>query len=609
MRSRTRSSSPSVYTISSTFPSSAPAHTPIDGPSLHVIEAGTGCIETPNGGNLNSRVNTDPPNKTATSHDFQAQTESFFIQPSPLPTASSQDNVSVSTPPPALIPSQTRKTDRDSGASHESLSVNHGYTEQDLSRSREDEACSDISDIIDCRQEGSASAIQEPRDGSVDDTAGVGDVGANGSEAGSIDSQTLALDLTRLRIAYLVSTMVTPSANVAADATAVGAAAGAGGDANDASHPALTAPVPLYGCNGLASQEASEVGHYMEQCPKGWNHTQPAKKREKITQVLYWQSEVAELGDDAVYCGCSVGTATPYDENDDSDVGFTPAMQPRRQASSEAGMPRLSTVTSGVTTIGTSAPGPDRSSTASPSSSMTAPSSSLTSSLSSSSSPGSPSLRSSRPCCHGCKKLMMPPRTVVFVSSSPDDFPWLQRAEDGGHSNSGFRKAIRAIRAIIGLSKRKRDRSDPSPNGLQNPDVAKIANSGGGNAFYFAVPDLTGVQLVGPASPILRRKRSIPDAKVWELWEKTNCDELRDHVEKDEWALFFPVTDMYRGLRRGAAEDGRDSDKANADANNIDDMINGDDDDGDDAYAKERRKKRDMAERLQRAQVLLEQHK
>ncbi|EPE10782.1 hypothetical protein F503_05877 [Ophiostoma piceae UAMH 11346] len=533
--SRTRSASSSLYTISSTFPSSAPVHTPIDGPSLHVIEAGTDSIETPNDDNLNSRVNTDPPNKIATSHDSQALTDSLFLEAAVLPAVSSQNIIPLSTPPTASLPSHTRRTERDSGASYESLSLslNHSQSqsqslalrniesEQDLSRSREGEA---RDDIIDCHQEGSEFAIQDLKGGSVYDTAGVGDVGVNGSEAESIDSQTLALDQTRLRIAYLVSTMVTPSANALVDATAVGAAAGAGEDAKDASRLASTAPTPLYGRDELANQEASEVGHYMEQCPRGWNHTELAKKREKITQILYWQSEVTELGDDSVYCGCSVGTATPYDENDDSGVGFTPVVQPRSQASSEAGMPRLSTVASGVTTVGTSAAGPDRSSTASPSSSMSAPSSSLTSSLSSSPSPGSPSLRSSRPCCHGCKKLLMPPRTVVFVSSSSDDFPWVQRAEDGGRSNSGFRKAIRALCGIIGLSKRKRDKTDPSQNGLQNPDVAKIANSGGGNALFFAVPDLTGVQLVGPASPILnQRKKSIPEAKVWDLWEKTNC--------------------------------------------------------------------------------------
>lgn len=596
---------------------------------MHVIETGADDIETPKDpkdpiDSLNSRVNAALPTQDAAatldapshslppSHGLQVQTDSFDslanIAPSP---AVSRHPQTQSRPASAQSPARSTTSEKEAvKETQEEKQTHDNYSypvSPTTSQYRQGEAEEDSE-----HEHSPSIQVYKPEGHNFYEITDIHGAGVNGSEAGSIDSQTLALDQTRLRITYLVSTMVSPTANIPDD-MAISAAPGAGEFSKDAVLEASTAPVPLYGCDELANQEASEVGHYMEQCPKGWNHTEASKKREKITQILYWQSEVTEIGDDAVFCGCSAGTTTPYDTNDDSGAGFT-STQPRSQASSETGMPRLSTVASGVTTIGTSAAGPDRSSTASPSFSVTTPSTSLTSSLSSTPSPGPSSLRAARPCCSFCKKLLMPPRTVVFVSSSSDDFPWVQHAVDPNRSNSGFRRAIRAIRGIIGLSKRRKEKADQAQNGLLNPDVAKIANSGGGNALFFAVPDLTGVQLVGPSSPLPNpRKKNIPEAKVWDLWEKTNCSELREHVEKDEWSLFFPVTDMYRSLRKGAEDPEPVSDKTaaevEADADvNVDEIIN-DDEDDDNEHAKERRKKREMAERLQRAQVLLEQHK
>ncbi|EFX02576.1 hypothetical protein CMQ_2505 [Grosmannia clavigera kw1407] len=130
--------------------------------------------------------------------------------------------------------------------------------------------------------------------------------------AKTVDSHDLAWDQTRLRIAYLVSTMVSPPGDVATnDSYEELSDRNASPDriASAATDAAVTAATPLPDRATVRRDPSPKID--IDPCPGGWPGLELLKKRRRITQIQRWCGEIAALGNSRTYCACSVGCAVP----------------------------------------------------------------------------------------------------------------------------------------------------------------------------------------------------------------------------------------------------------------------------------------------------------
>ncbi|OAA67287.1 hypothetical protein SPI_01863 [Niveomyces insectorum RCEF 264] len=282
-------------------------------------------------------------------------------------------------------------------------------------------------------------------------------------DAVSLGSHALAWDQTCLRIAYLVSTMVTPSG-----ASAGGSGHGGTGDqampvappatAAAAAAVALTAGTLTTDAPGAANGDASElkqssglIGYFADQCPRGWMGVESHKKRRKIVQVLVWLTEVDKLGDDTC-CACSTGTASQIDVL-------------------ETGQANAAVADGGG---GTAAPpfGPRTTHTT---------------------------------LCPQCGHPLAPQRPVVWVGASDSEDDLLKRLRRPQESAAeGLRKAFRGIRGLVARKKRNSpyalsakngsslDQSVPGGQGLWDQwdelNCQRLFRAGGASAAQFFFP-------------------------------------------------------------------------------------------------------------------------
>lgn len=317
---------------------------------------------------------------------------------------------------------------------------------------------------------------------------------ANDDAAESVNSHALAWDQTCLRIAYLVGTMVTPSANVS-----VG-----GGD--EADGPPAESPAVAWNDSQTAVTNSAQATshditdsiaatHYImpgflenfaEQCTKGWAGAKPLKKRRKIAQIMHWQNEVSAYFQ-TVYCGCAEGNFIPFDS---LHTTIAPATAPALQLS-------------GSNDAAAAAAGT----------------------------------------CEYCVHPLTPKRPVVWVSDPKDNndedvFKKARRSQESGGDN--LRKVLKSIRGLVLNKKSKRNDSMPA------------TSAGAAVAGSSSVP--LPPTRIPPTRPLASLAAALPSAstlnkfttcrRAWSQWDDINSDKLRN-VSEEMKALYFPQTAMY----------------------------------------------------------------
>ncbi|CAK7267685.1 hypothetical protein SEPCBS57363_002719 [Sporothrix epigloea] len=315
---------------------------------------------------------------------------------------------------------------------------------------------------------------------------------ANDDAAESVNSHALAWDQTCLRIAYLVGTMVTPSANVSV-----------GGRDEADGRPAETSTVAWNDSQTAVTNSAQATSHdimdsiaathnimpgfldtFAEQCTKGWTGAKPIKKRRKIAQIMHWQNEVLAYFQ-TVYCGCAEGSPIPVDS---LHTTTAPAAGPATQLS----------VSNEVATTGK---------------------------------------------CEYCVHPLTPKRPVVWVSDPKDNtdedvFKKVRRSQEGTGDN--LRKVLKSIRGLV-LNKKSK-RGDSMPMTTAGPAVA-------GSASVPLPPTR-----IPPTRPLASLAAALPTTstlnkfttcrRAWSQWDAINSDKLRN-VSEEMKALYFPQTAMY----------------------------------------------------------------
>lgn len=356
-------------------------------------------------------------------------------------------------------------------------------------------------------------------------------------EAQSLDSQTLAWDQTCLRIAYLVSTMVTPSANVSV-----------GGDVEGLPSTSAAAAAALSSSsldNAVARQLSPPMlEHCVDKCPRGWPGVEVWKKRRKVAQTLRWQGEIADCGK-AVYCGCGDSCATPYSEEPPDDAAAA-------AADFDDG-------------------------------------------------PGADVTSESPAICEWCRCPLTPERPIVWVAHPADKGSDAFKSPDGGSAGDSLRKVFKSFRGLVFSSKKKRSASLPSPATAANTATSTQQDCG----------------------------KKTTARRAWDQWDEINCSRLRQAGD-DSLQQFFPTTAMYhvqtedadeqRAARAGAAPEtaaagaaaegpaGAAAAARAAESPSLHSLTTEDEYAQSRVYdpvAVERRRKREMEARLQRAQELL----
>ncbi|KAL1913789.1 hypothetical protein Sste5344_000056 [Sporothrix stenoceras] len=334
------------------------------------------------------------------------------------------------------------------------------------------------------------------------------------ADAESLDSHALAWDQTCLRIAYLVSTMVTPSTNVSVGGGVADGGAQASEMARSASNPGINGGAN--GANGVNSinGDATSLGagsaewqllpeildHFVDLCNKGWSGvSEPNKKRRKIAQILHWQNEVCSYGENA-YCGCSDGSPVP------NDSLITAAEPPSLQSAS--------TSTSASVSISTST------STASASGEAS-------------------SVANENAKCGHCAFVLTPKRPIVWVADPKDGadeivFKKVRRANEG--PGDSIRKAFKSFRGLVFSKKNKRSVSSPAGALTTNATLAATPST-------LTPPQPTQAASSPPSSSPVLDKATMA-RRAWNQWEELNSQRLRDESDETR-ALFFPQTAMY----------------------------------------------------------------
>ncbi|CAK7223414.1 hypothetical protein SCUCBS95973_005170 [Sporothrix curviconia] len=317
--------------------------------------------------------------------------------------------------------------------------------------------------------------------------------------AKSVDSHALAWDQTCLRIAYLVSTMMTPSANpsVGGGVDADGRASETSGVARNNSQTALAnaGNGPTNSAHGSKYTDADAVAaahgimpgvldSFVLQCTKGWPGSDPAKMRRKIAKIMHWQNEVLACGK-TVYCGCADGSPIPDDSlyasaTPAAAVSAIPAPQPAGASGDAAEDAK----------------------------------------------------------CGHCGFVLTPKRPIVWVADPRDNndedvFKKVRRSQEG--AGDSLRKAFKSIRGFI-LSKKSKQRSVSTP-------VATTAAAVVGSSSVPSPPTRTPPT---PSAMLFADSLDKPTTcrRAWSFWDEINTDKLRSTSEEMK-ALFFPQTAMY----------------------------------------------------------------
>ncbi|CAK7228479.1 hypothetical protein SBRCBS47491_006920 [Sporothrix bragantina] len=327
-------------------------------------------------------------------------------------------------------------------------------------------------------------------------SGGDNDADDNDDAAESVDSHALAWDQTCLRIAYLVSTMVTPSANAS-----VGGGIDADGRASETLAAARNDSQSANGGEGpsdsasnhkdMTSNEASHsnvpgfLDTFVERCNKGWSGSDPTKKRRKIAQIMHWQSEVLAFSK-TVYCGCANGSPIP-DDSLFAAAAPTAAAPPAQSANAAAA--------------------------------------------------GNGS-------CGHCGYPLTPKRPVVWVSdprdhNDEDVFKKVRRSQEG--AGDSLRKAFKSIRGFVLNKKNKRSVSTPATT-----TAAAVAGTSTvpspPTRTPPAQPSASPATANAAASAVLDKPTTC--RRAWSQWDEINTENLRNTSEEMK-ALFFPQTDMY----------------------------------------------------------------
>ncbi|CAK7263019.1 hypothetical protein SEPCBS119000_000270 [Sporothrix epigloea] len=321
---------------------------------------------------------------------------------------------------------------------------------------------------------------------------------ANDDVAESVNSRALAWDQTCLRIAYLVGTMVTPSAN---------ASVGGGGEECRGEADGRPAETSAAGWNDsqTAVTNGAQAARYdtadsiaathnimpglldnlAEQCTKGWVGAKPIKKRRKIAQIMHWQNEVLAYLE-TVYCGCAEGSPIPVDS---LLVTTAPAAAPASQSAAGSGADAASR-------------------------------------------------------CDYCVHPLMPKRPVVWVSDPKDNndediFKKARRSQEG--TGDSVRKAFKSIRGLVLNMKSKRTVSMPvTTHAAAITEGPSVPPPPGRTP---SARPLASLAAVLPTAPTLNKVTSC--RRAWSQWDDINSERLRNASEEMK-ALHFPQTAMYR---------------------------------------------------------------
>ncbi|ERT01881.1 hypothetical protein HMPREF1624_00175 [Sporothrix schenckii ATCC 58251] len=334
------------------------------------------------------------------------------------------------------------------------------------------------------------------------------------SDSESLNSHALAWDQTCLRIAYLVSTMVAPSAN---------ASVGGGPADKDTQLPTPLAMARVgrnpgeNGANGVTSitsvnGDTASLGmgsaewellpqvldHFVDLCTRGWTGTEPDKKRRKIAQMLHWQNEVYACGK-AAYCGCADGSPVPNDSLLAAALELPLPLQPVSATSSAPASVTTSAASASAPTLATDE-----------------------------------TVASIGKCAAMCSRCSFPltPNRPIFWVADPKDgtdevvFKKVRRTQEG--PGDSIRKAIKSFRGLVFSKKNKRSVSSPAGALATTTMLAAPRAS-------FTPPR--------SLSPSILDKATL-SRRAWCQWEEVNCQRLCDESDENR-ALFFPQTAMY----------------------------------------------------------------
>ncbi|CAK7205506.1 hypothetical protein SEUCBS139899_008282 [Sporothrix eucalyptigena] len=506
---RTRSTSSSTFTPLSTFPSSTSRAHPI-GDNLevldnldHTLDSVIRAEQVPVATGIDTNTNGEHGDDAAPDHVPFTQLRSYYHtspqqqqqqhQPNSnaFLTAPSSQPTSLLASPQLCLRSRARRSGTagaSRGSASHSRSRNHSHSRRPSLE--EDHQGANHRSVNDGSNNDNADNGDHVSD---EDHKGRGSVDDDDDDAAeSVDSHALAWDQTCLRIAYLVSTMVTPSANASIGGGGVGDADGRVSEISAIARNDSQIMVSNTGnidANGAGTTDSNDIepgvamfqihpamlDSFVDMCHKGWTGSEPIKKRRKIAQIMHWQNEVCAYGKNA-YCGCADGSPIPNDSLIAAAAPSAPA--PRPHVGEDASI------------------------------------------------------------CGHCVCPLTPKRPVVWVSdprdhNDEDVFKRVRRSQEG--AGDSIRKALKSFRGLVFSKKNKRGVSTPAT-------TAAVAGTPSAPSPPTRTPPALPSQSPSPASSAQDKPTTGP--RAWSQWEEINSETLRAKDEETR-ALYFPQTAMY----------------------------------------------------------------